>query len=103
VNKDDLAKEQVEAFLKHLSERLGTDEGALQSIIEKQKRNGKAYVTWGVIVTVLFGLVSYLLNRNIEAFDKRLEAVEHRQSDVRERLRALEELMHQHVEEARRR
>ena len=88
-NKD--AHDQVEAFLEILKNRLELDEEKLKRIAEASQKNGKTYVTWAWIIGILLGLVALLGGRQLSSIDSRLEKLEIRQSDVRERLRVLEE------------
>jgi len=88
-------REQVDAFMEHLMERLDVDEGQLKKVA---KANG-THVTWMWIIGVLLSLVAFLGGFMIVANASRVERIEARQSDVRERLQAIEALLHRHTDE----
>jgi hypothetical protein len=87
---DDLAHQQVDAFLRILNERIGADESTIQTIITKQQKNGKVYVTWGVVLTVLGVLTTYLVNDKVQRIEADLMHTKELQRDVRERLGVVE-------------
>jgi hypothetical protein len=86
----DVAERQVEAFLRVLNSRLGTDETTIQKIIERQQKNGRAYVTWGVVLTVLGGATTFLIADKLHKADAEIARISELQRDVRERLYAIE-------------
>lgn len=98
---EDLARKQVDAFMAHLVERLEIDEEKVKRAVQAQTRNGKLYVTWSVVLSVLIAILGYLfldkmsaLDRERDKVEKRIERVEERQNDVRERVRLLEQQAH---------
>jgi hypothetical protein len=84
------AAHQVDAFLRVLQERMDIDEEKIRRIIYATQKNGKTYITWAWVITILLALVSFLGIRFIDTIEKRLELIEGKQADVRERLRELE-------------
>lgn len=98
---DELARKQVDAFMVHLADRLQIDEESLKKVVFSQKRNGRFYVTWAVALSVAFALISWLVNDKMNAMsDERVRIqsqvarIMELQNDVRERLRALEQVVY---------
>jgi hypothetical protein len=87
---DGLAQRQVDAFMRHLAERLDVDEAGFKDIVERQKKNGKVYVTISMALAIAIGLIGWLATRQIDALEAKVEKIETKQSDVRERLSAAE-------------
>jgi chaperonin cofactor prefoldin len=91
------AQAQVEAFLRVLQERIGIDEARMAQLAQKQLANGR-HVTWVWVVGILIVAITALLtrtvtqlDRDIEQIARRIDTSESRMTDVRERLRVLEE------------
>lgn len=98
---DKLARKQVDAFMAHLSERLQVDESSLRKIAANQQRNGRVYVTWAVALSAAFGVITWLAADKLSTLDaersriqSQLNHVSELQRDVRERLRALEQVVY---------
>jgi hypothetical protein len=87
---DDLAQRQVDAFMRHLSDRLEVDEADFRKIVARQKKNGIAYILFSLVLTVIIGLVGWLATRQINTLEAKVDRIEVKQSDVRERLSAAE-------------
>lgn len=87
-------REQVDAFMAHLQDRLEIDEAHLKRVT---KRNGE-FVTVAWVLTLLIGLVSFLGVRQLNYIVDEIYELRAKQIDVRERLRILEELYRRHAE-----
>jgi len=97
VVKNNHAEDQVDAFLKILQERMDVDEEQIRRMVASSQSNGKTYITWAWVITVLLGLVSFLGIRMLDQIEKRIAAVEVKQADVRERLREVEGILRLHA------
>lgn len=94
---------QVQAFLDILKEQHDLDEQKIRRIVEVAQKNGRVYVAWSAVVSILIAVVGFLAIRQLESIEKRLDTVETRQLDVRERLLAVERVVIRHVDEAAKR
>jgi hypothetical protein len=81
--------------MEHLMERLDVDEGQLKKVA---RANG-THVTWLWVIGVLLALVAFLGGSIIVESSARVDRIEARQSDVRERLQAIEALLRRHTDE----
>lgn len=91
------AKAQVQAFLEVLKEQHDLDEQKIQRIVEIEQKNGKTYITIAWVMGVLMALAAFLAERQLTSIEKQLEAVSIKQGDVRERLKALEQMVADHL------
>jgi hypothetical protein len=96
-NNKELAEAQVAAFMATLKAQHDLDDEKISRMIAVAQKNGKTYVTWAWIITGLLGLASFFAVRYLDTIDKRLDAIEAKQADVRERLRTNEELLREHM------
>ena len=85
-----LAKRQVDAFMSHLMERLSVDEEKMQTIIRNTTKNGKVYVTWAAILSIVMAVAGWLIIDKIQKSDVQISKVIEKQADVRERLTTFE-------------
>lgn len=81
-----------------IEERFDLDEKRVKTLAQRAATNGKVYLTYSVIVGVLLMVVGYFYVRDAAhdddryaAIQKHLEQIEAKQTDVRERLRLIEE------------
>lgn len=91
------AKAQVQAFLEVLKEQHDLDETKIARIVAVAQRNGKTYITIAWVMGVLMALAAFLAERQLTSIEKQLEAVSIKQGDVRERLKALEQMVADHM------
>lgn len=91
------AKAQVQAFLEVLKEQHDLDEQKIAKIVAVAQKNGKTYITIAWVMGVLMALAAFLAERQLTAIEKQLEAVSIKQGDVRERLKALEQMVADHI------
>lgn len=88
------AREQVEAFLEHLKDRLDVDEAQIKRVV---KKNGE-FVTWAWVVSILIIFVASLLALGTNRLLDDIKELRDKQVDVRERLVVMERLLEQHME-----
>lgn len=96
-NNKELAREHVQAFMDLMKEQHDIDDEKFARMIKVAQKNGRVYVTWAWILSILLGVVGFLVVRQLDAIEKRMDVFEARQADVRERLKSNETLLREHM------